>query len=74
MIVDLSRDIFTQRIMFFLEKLNRGGFCDLALWLCGRIGSGWCQKERLGESFPTHQRMLDFVELIKSYDHLKLLV
>jgi len=31
-------------------------------------------KRSLGESFPTHQRMLDFVDLIKSYDHLKLLV
>ncbi len=41
---------------------------------CGQIRSGWCKKERLGESFPTHQRMLDFVERIKSYDHLKLLV
>jgi hypothetical protein len=74
MIVDLSHDIFTQRTMFFFGLVKPWGFCDLALWLCGRIGSGWCQKERLDESFSTHQRMLDFVEMIKSYDHLKLLV
>jgi hypothetical protein len=30
--------------------------------------------ERLSESFPTHQRTLDFVKQIKSYDRLKLLV
>ncbi len=59
---------------FSLKELNREGFCDLALWLCGQIGSGWCGKERLGKSFPTHQRTLDFIERIKSYDHLKLLV
>ncbi len=59
---------------FSLKELNREGFFDLALRLCGLIGSGWCGKERLGESFPTHQRMLDFVEWTKSYDHLKLLV
>jgi hypothetical protein len=60
--------------VFFGGIVKPWEFCDLALWLCGRIGSGWCQKERLGKSFPTHQRMLDFVEQIKSYDHLKLLV
>ncbi len=38
------------------------------------LGVGGVQKERLGESFSMHQRMLDFVEQIKSYDHLKLLV
>jgi hypothetical protein len=72
-IVDLSRDIFTQRNIFLgIAKL--WGFCDLALWLCGRIRSRWCETECLGESFPTHQRTLDFVERIKSYDHLKLVV
>jgi hypothetical protein len=50
------------------------GFCDLVLWLCGRIGSGWFGKERLGKSFPTHQKTLDFVERIKSYGHLNLMV
>ncbi len=50
------------------------GFCDFALRLCGQIRSGWCRKERLGKSFPTHQRISDFVKLIKSYDQLKLLV
>jgi len=74
MIVDLSRDIFTQRTIFFLGVTKPWGFCDLALLLCGRIGSGWCAKEHLGESFPTHQRTLDFIKWIKSYDHLKLLV
>jgi len=73
MIVDPSRVIFTQRILFFLGVVKPWEFYDFALWLCGRIGSGWCQKG-LGESFPMHQRMLDFVERIKSYDHLKLLV
>jgi hypothetical protein len=65
---------FSLKELCFLGVIKSWGFCNLALWLCGRIGSGWCQKERLGESFPTHQKMLDFVERIKSYDHLKLLV
>ncbi len=30
-------------------------------------------KKSVSESFPTHQRTLDFIERIKSYDHLKLL-
>ncbi len=58
----------------FLGVVQTWGFCDFSLWLCGRIGSGWCQKECLGENFLTHQRTLDCVEQIKSYDHLKLLV
>jgi hypothetical protein len=74
MIVYLSCGIFHLKNYIFLGVVKPWGFCDLALWLCGRIGSGWCQKERLGKSFPMHQRMLDFVERIKSYDHLKLLV
>jgi hypothetical protein len=58
----------------FWRVVKPWGFYDLALWLCGRIGSGWCEKERLGESFPMHQRVLDFIEWIKSYDHLKLII
>jgi hypothetical protein len=73
MIVDLSHDIFTQKSMF-LGVVKPWGFCDFALWLRGQIGSGWCQKDHLGKSIPMHQRMLDFVERIKSYDHLKLLI
>ncbi len=65
---------FSLKELCFLGVVKPWGFCDLALWLCGQIGNGWCQKEHLGESFPMHQRMLDFVERIKSYDHLKLLV
>ncbi len=65
---------FSFKELHFLGVAKPWGFCDLALCLCGRIGSGWCEKERLGESFPTHQRTLDFIERIKSYDHLKLLV
>jgi hypothetical protein len=60
--------------MTVLRIVKPRGFCDLALWLCGRIGSEWCEKERFNESFPTHQRTLDFVKRIKSYDYLKLLV
>jgi hypothetical protein len=60
--------------MMVLRVAKPWGFCDLALWLCGQIGNGWCEKKCLGESFPTHQRTLDFVKRIKSYDHLKLLV
>ncbi len=37
------------------------------------LGVGGVKRSALA-SFPTHQRMLDFVELIKNYDHLKLLV
>jgi hypothetical protein len=74
MIVDLSHDIFTQKNSIFLGVVKPWGFCDLSLWFFGRIGSGWCRKKQLGESFPTHERTLDFVEQIKSYDHLKLLV
>jgi len=40
------------------------GFCDLALWLCGRIGSEWCGKESLSESFPTHQRMSVLLRIV----------
>jgi hypothetical protein len=65
---------FSLEELRFLGVIKSWGFCDLALWLCGRIRSGCFQKECLGESFPTHQRTLDFVERIKSYDHLKLLV
>jgi hypothetical protein len=60
--------------MTVLRVAKPWGFCDLDLWLCGQIGSEWRGKERFGKSFPTHQRTLDFVERIKSYDHLKLLV
>jgi len=75
MIVDLSRVIFTQKTFFWGGGIVKPWeFCDLALCLCGQIGSGWCQKERLDDNFPTHQRMLDFVGWIKIYDHLKLLV
>jgi len=63
-----------KELYFFLGIVKPWEFYDFALLLCGQIGSGWCQKERLGKSFLTHQRMLDFVERIKSYDHLKLLV
>jgi len=48
-------------VTFSLEELRLlgvakpWGFCDFAFWLCGQIGSGWCGKERLGESFPTHE-------------------
>jgi hypothetical protein len=62
-------DLFT-----VLKVAKSWGFCDLALWLCGQIGSGWCGKECLSKSFPTHQKTSDFVKQIKSYDHLKLLV
>ena len=61
-------------LMTVLRVVKPWGFYDLALWLCGKIGSGWCEKERLSKSFPTHQRTSDFVKQIKSYDHLKLLV
>jgi len=74
MIVDLFCHFHSKNFVFFLGAVKPWEFCDLTLWLCGQIGSGWCQKERLDESFPMHQRMLDFVERIKSYDHLKLLV
>jgi hypothetical protein len=57
-----------------LRIIKPWGFCDLALWLCGRIGSGWCGKEHLSESFPMQQRTLDFVKWSKSYDRLKLLL
>jgi hypothetical protein len=65
---------FHSKNYVFLGIVKLYGFCDLTLWLCDQIGSGWCQKEHLGESFPTHQKTLDFVEQIKSYDHLRLLV
>jgi hypothetical protein len=61
-------------LLTVLRIVKPWGFCDLAFWLCGRIGNGWCENERLGESFPRHQRTLDFVKRIKNYDHLKLLV
>ncbi len=61
-------------LMLVLRVVKLWGFCDFALWLCGRIGSGWCRKEGLDESFPTHQRTLNFVEQIKNNDHLKLLI
>jgi hypothetical protein len=81
MIVDLSCDILFEKLLVdqwdlltVLRVAKLWGFFYLALWLCGQIGSGWCKKECLGESFPTHQRTLDFVKQIKSYDHLKFLV
>jgi hypothetical protein len=61
-------------LMMILRVTTPWGFCDLVLWLCGRIGSGCYGKEYFSESFPTHQRTSDFVERIKSYDRLKLLV
>jgi len=60
--------------LHFLGIAKSWGFCDLALWLCGQIWNGWCGKESIDESFPMHERTLDFVEWIKSYDRLKLLV
>jgi hypothetical protein len=81
MIVDLSCDIFLEELsvdqwdlLTILKVIKPWEFCDLTLWLCGQIGSGWCGKEHLGENFPTHQKTSDFVKRIKSYDHLKLLV
>jgi hypothetical protein len=65
---------FSLKELRFLGVTKLWGFNDLDLWLCGRIGSGWCGMEHLGVSFPMHQRTLDFVKRIKSYDHLKLLV
>jgi hypothetical protein len=61
-------------LMTVLKVAKLWGFCDLALWLCGQIGSEWCRKECLGDNFPMHQKTLNFVKWIKSYDCLNLLV
>jgi hypothetical protein len=41
-------------LMTVLGVAKPWGFCDLALWLCGQFGSGWCGKECFSENFPTH--------------------
>jgi hypothetical protein len=66
--------IFSLKELRFLRIAKPWGFCDLVLWLYGRIGSGWCGTACRGESFPMHKKMLDFIKRIKSYDQLKLLV
>jgi hypothetical protein len=58
--------------MMVLRIAKPWGFCDLPFWLCGRIGCEWRGKEGLGKSFPTHQRTLDFIERIKSYDRFEI--
>jgi hypothetical protein len=35
---------FSFKELRFLKVVKPWGFCDLALWLCGQIGSGWCGK------------------------------
>ncbi len=51
-----------------------GVFVILLSSCVAELGVGGVRRSCLGESFPTHQRMLEFVELIKSYNHLKLIV
>ncbi len=46
----------------------------ISLFSCvAKLGVGVVERS-LSKSFPMHQRTLDFIERIKSYDHLKLLV
>jgi hypothetical protein len=38
------------------------------------LGVGGVERSALAKAFQCTKRMLDFIERIKSYDHLKLLV
>jgi hypothetical protein len=51
MIVDLFRDIFTQRITFFWEKLNCGGFVILLSGCVAELGVGGVKRSASVKAF-----------------------
>jgi hypothetical protein len=82
MIQDISRDIFTQKniqhiniwceslgFMIVLRVVKSWGFYDLALWLCGGIGSGWCGKEHVRNSCTPSTRKYALTKLTWGWNY-----